>query len=47
MLPLHNRNNNYKKTYDFKIKKNVKVGCNAGLWTISPDVDAISGLLKQ
>jgi len=46
-FPLHNRNNNYKKNYDFKIKKNVKVGCNAGLWTISPDVDAISWIIKS
>jgi len=40
--PFANKINN---KYSFTERRNLKVGVNAGMWTISPDVDAISWLI--
>lgn len=40
--PFSNKGNN---KYSIKVQDKLKVGVNAGMWTISPDVDAISWLV--
>lgn len=41
--PFSKKTNN---EYSFQSKENVNIGVNAGMWTISPDVDAMSWLIS-
>lgn len=46
-FPLNKRNIDYKNIYGYKKNNSLQIACNVGMWTIAPDVDAISWLVKK